>query len=221
MPWPSPERPVTTLPLMSEAESHQVVLGWNATAVAFPESSCLHELFAEQVRRSPDAVALEYGEERLLYAELDRRVSGLARRLRRLGVGTDSLVGICAERSIEMVVGLLGILRAGGAYMPLDPSYPAERLAYMMEDSGLGVLLTQSWLEAGLPALPGKVLRLDDPALFAGLSGGRLDSRARWQPRRVWPTRSTPPARRAGRRGPEYPIAASSTACTGCSRPTA
>ncbi len=170
-----PERPVKVLPLMSAAESHQVVQGWNATAAPFPESSCLHELFVEQARRSPDAIALEYGEERLNYAELYQRAGVLARRLRLLGVGVDSLVGISTERSIEMVVGLLGILQAGGAYVPLDPSYPAERLAYMLEDSGIGVLLTQSWLEAGLPALPGKVLRLDDPGLFAGPADGELD----------------------------------------------
>jgi amino acid adenylation domain-containing protein len=173
-----PERPVTRLPLMSAAEAHQVVEGWNATAVPFPDSSCLHELIAEQVLRSPEAVALEYGEERLTYAELHRRAGRLARRLRGLGIGTDSLVGICAERSIEMVVGLLGILRAGGAYVPLDPSYPADRLAYMLEDSGIGVLLTQSRLEAGLPVLPGTVLRLDDPAMFEGAGEEDLDSAA-------------------------------------------
>src|SRR4028118_217948 len=161
---------------MSTAESHQVVQGWNATAVPFPESTCLHELFEEQARRSPEAIALEYGEDRLTYAELRQRSGVLARRLRYLGVGGDSLVGLCSERSIEMVVGLLGILRAGGAYVPLDPSYPKERLAYMLQSSGVSVLLIQSWLEVGLAALPDKVFRLDDPALFEELPEADLGS---------------------------------------------
>jgi amino acid adenylation domain-containing protein len=173
-----PEQPVTLLPLMSAAERDQVVEEWNATAAPFPEASCLHELFDAQVRRSPDAVALVYGEETLTYGELHRRAGALAHRLGRLGVGTDSLVGILAERSLEMVVGLLAILEAGGAYVPLDPSYPADRLAYMLADSGVEVLLTQSRLESALPALPGKLLRLDDPALFAGRPEAAPDSAA-------------------------------------------
>jgi len=166
-----PERPVATLSILGEAEERQIVRVWNDTAVPFPDQATLRGLFEEQVRRTPDAVALEYGEQ-LTYRELHRRAGLLARHLRRHGVDADTLVGIAAERSIEMVVGLLGILKAGGAYVPMDPAYPQERLAYMLEDSGVGVLLTQSYLEAGLPATRARLVRLDDPALFEETDGG-------------------------------------------------
>ncbi|HEV2852358.1 MAG TPA: non-ribosomal peptide synthase/polyketide synthase [Thermoanaerobaculia bacterium] len=145
-----PGRPVAELPLLAASERHQVALGWNDTSV-HRRDMVLHELIAAQVEHTPEAIAVEFGDERLTYAELSRRADGLARYLRGQGVQTGSLVGISAERSIEMVVGLLGILKAGGAYVPFDPSYPADRLAYMREDSGVEVLLTQSELRGPFP----------------------------------------------------------------------
>ncbi len=162
-----PGRPLATLPMLSDTERFQVVEGWNDTAAPFPDHACLHGLFEEQVRRTPGAVAVEYGDIQLTYAELDRRSNRLARHLVRLGVRPDALVGIAAERSAELVTGLLGILKAGAAYVPMDPSYPAERLAYMLEDSGVTVLLTQSHLESALPELPASVrstVRLEEDA---------------------------------------------------------
>ncbi len=114
--------------------------------------SCLHEVFAARAAQAPGAPALAWGRERLTYAELDRRADQLARHLTGLGVGPEILVGLCVQRSIDMVVGLLGVLKAGGAYVPLDPSYPPDRLAFMMEDAGAPVLLSQVGLE---PILPG------------------------------------------------------------------
>ena len=154
-----PERPISDLALLEAAERHQVTAAWNDTAVARPDA-CLHELIAAQVARTPGAVAVEDSESRITYAELDRRTDGLARRLRELGVATGDLVGIAAERSVAMVVGLVGILKAGGAYVPMDPSYPADRLSYMMADSGVRILLTQSHLKGVLPAPPESVLHV-------------------------------------------------------------
>src|SRR6202165_2670836 len=114
--------------ILSDAERAQME-GWNRTEQEYPQR-CVHELFEDQVARTPEAVAVEYEGERLSYGELNRRSNQLAHYLRKLGVGPEVRVGICVERSLEMVVGLLGILKAGGAYVPLDPAYPAERLAY-------------------------------------------------------------------------------------------
>ena len=132
--------------LLSEGEREQIVVGWNNTQAEYPREKCLHELFEEQVERSPEAVAVVYEGERLTYRELNERANQLGHYLRELGVGPEVLVGICVERSLEMVVGLLGILKAGGAYVPLDPEYPKERLSYMVKDAGLKLLVTQERL---------------------------------------------------------------------------
>src|SRR4028119_2283484 len=105
---------------------------------------CIHQLFEAQVDRTPDAVAVVFEHESLTYRQLNSRANSLADHLQALGVGPDVLVGICMERSLEMVVGLLGILKVGGAYVPLDPAYPTERLALMLEDTQISVLLTQA-----------------------------------------------------------------------------
>jgi non-ribosomal peptide synthetase component F/acyl carrier protein len=179
-----PDRPLAELPLLGPAERHQVVAAWNDTEVERPEGVRLDEQIERQVRATPRAVAVEAGDERLTYEELLRRADRLAARLRGLGVAPGSLVGISAERSVEMVVGLAGILRAGAGYVPIDPAYPTERIAFMLEDSGIPVLLTQSRLEPGLPELPGRlrgggrVLWLDDPALYALPPGGAEPPRA-------------------------------------------
>lgn len=124
-------------------------------------STCVHEMFESQVERAPNAVAVEFGDEKLTYRQLNNRANQLARELVRLGVEADSLVGICVERSPQMVVGLLAIMKAGGAYVPLDPSYPHERLAFMLQDANVSVLLTQSGLMEKLPQHDGHRLCLD------------------------------------------------------------
>jgi amino acid adenylation domain-containing protein len=157
----APGRRLSALPLLGAAARHQVVLEWNATAAAGLDEGCLHELFAAQAERTPEAEAAVYEGTSLTYRELDRRANQLARHLRRLGVGPESLVGVAVERSLELVVGLLGVLKAGGAYLPLDPSYPADRLAFMVDDARVPVLLTQERLRGGLPAGGARVLCLD------------------------------------------------------------
>jgi amino acid adenylation domain-containing protein len=146
-----PGLPFTTLPLLGPGERWQILGEWSETAAPSPPRRTIHELFAEQAVRAPEAVAVVQGEARLTYRELDERSSRLAGLLRGLGVGPDVLVGLCAERSPEMVVGLLGILKAGGAYVPLDPSYPQERLAWMLEDTAAPVVLVQEHLRDRLP----------------------------------------------------------------------
>lgn len=141
-----PEHPIADLPLLTEAERHQLLVQWNDTEMPYPPESCIHQLFESQVERTPDAIALVFEEQPLTYRELNQRANQLAHYLRSIGVGPESLVGICLERSLEMVVGLLGVLKAGGSYVPLDPAYPRDRLALMIEDSQLPLLLTQTTL---------------------------------------------------------------------------
>jgi amino acid adenylation domain-containing protein/non-ribosomal peptide synthase protein (TIGR01720 family) len=129
------------LPLVTDAEQRQLILEWNDTTAAYPDQACIHELFEEQAEWTPDATAIVFEHEWLSYRCLDEHANRLARHLRALGVGPEVRVGVCVERSLEMVVGLIAILKAGGAYVPLDPEYPRERLCYMLEDSGLEVLL--------------------------------------------------------------------------------
>ncbi|MEO1348694.1 MAG: amino acid adenylation domain-containing protein [Cyanobacteria bacterium J06635_15] len=142
----NPEVPLKDLPLLTHAETHQLIRAWNNTQVEYPSSLCIHELFEAQANRSPDAVAVVFGSEQLTYQQLNQKANQLAHHLQSLGVGPEMLVGICLERSLEMVVGLLGILKAGGAYVPLDPAYPSERLAWVLSDSQASILLTQQHL---------------------------------------------------------------------------
>ena len=130
----APELPLSRLPLLGEAERHQMLAEWNDTASAFPRRA-LHKLFEEQAAARPDAVAVSWEGGAMSYGELDRRSGEIARRLRRLGVATDARVGLVVERSPEMLAAILGILKAGGGYLPLDPSYPRERLALLLEDA--------------------------------------------------------------------------------------
>ena len=141
----APEPPIGSLDILSAAERHTILRDWNDTARPLAAAT-LPELFAAQAARSPAAVAVVFEDESLTYGELDARANQLAHHLRALGVGAESVVGLCVERSAAMVIGLLGILKAGGAYLPLDPGYPPERLAFMLEDSGAAVLVTQSAL---------------------------------------------------------------------------
>nr|WP_248764790.1 amino acid adenylation domain-containing protein [Pseudomonas protegens] len=143
----APEMAIASLPILAPEERSLIVADWNATRVDYPLHRGVHQLFEEQAERAPDAPALVFGAECLTYAGLNRRANRLAHALIERGVGPDSLVGIALERSVEMVVGLLAILKAGGGYVPLDPEYPSERLAYMLDDSSVKLLLSQSYLQ--------------------------------------------------------------------------
>lgn len=140
------KKSIWQLPLLSEQERQQQLIAWNETRRSFSARRCLHECVEAQVEANPDAVAASFAGHSLTYHELEQRSNQLAHYLQRRGVGPGGLVGILLERSLDMVVGLLGILKAGGAYVPLDPEYPVERLVYVVQDSGLQVLLTQGEL---------------------------------------------------------------------------
>ena len=203
-----PTQSISSLPLLTKQERHQLLVEWNNTATDYPKDTCpesiegktLHQLFEEQVERTPDTVAVVMAggkemarlsdgsmgqgdaqspnlpiSQSLTYAELNARANQLAQHLQSLGVGPETLVGICVERSLEMVVGLLGILKAGGAYLPLDPTYPQERLAFMLQDANTPVLLTQQHLLSQLPMTTAQVVCLDrDWPLIATLPSTTL-----------------------------------------------
>jgi amino acid adenylation domain-containing protein len=155
------EQRVSELPLLTEQEQHQLLFEWNNTTKEYPQDKCIHQLFEEQVERSPDAVAVVFEGEQLTYLQLNAKANQLAHHLQSLGVEPDVPVGICVERSIEMVVGILGILKAGGAYVPLDRSYPEERIAFMLENAQVRVLLTQRQLIESLPLHQASLICLD------------------------------------------------------------
>jgi amino acid adenylation domain-containing protein len=157
-----PNARLSSLPLLTEAERHQLVVEFSGSQVRLPESgACIHELFEAEVAKSPQTLAVVAADGTLTYEELDRRANGLAHQLRAMGVGPETLVGLCVERSLEMLVGLFGILKAGGAYVPLDPAYPIDRLAFMLKDANVPVLLTQTALVDRLPAHDARVVCLD------------------------------------------------------------
>jgi amino acid adenylation domain-containing protein len=157
----NPDARISELPMLSEAETHQLLVEWNETQCDYAVDRTLPALFDEQVERTPEAIAVVSGDERLTYAELNKRANQLAHHLRTLGVGADVLVGVLMERSVEMIVGLLGIVKAGGAYLPLDPSHPQERISYMLEDAGVTVLLTQQSLSRKLALKGAEVVCVD------------------------------------------------------------
>ena len=159
----NPAERLSRLPLLTAAERTEMLERWNATEVEYPRDATLHDLFARQAARTPDATALVFNDEELTYAELDSRASRLARQLQAHGIGPDVLVGVCMERSLDMMVGLLAIHKAGGAYVPLDPLYPKERIAYMLQDSAAPVLLTQLSLLPKLPPHQATVICVDAP----------------------------------------------------------
>lgn len=132
------------LPLLTEAERQQLLVEWNDTHTAYPRDVTIHQLFEAQVQRTPDAVAVLFEGEQITYQALNERANQLAHYLGRMGVGPETLVGLCLERSVEMIVGLLAILKAGAAYVPLDPAYPSERLAFLLADTQIAILLTQA-----------------------------------------------------------------------------
>ncbi|NEO97868.1 MAG: amino acid adenylation domain-containing protein [Symploca sp. SIO2E9] len=170
-----PQQQIWQLPLITEVEKRQLLIEWNNTQADYPQDQCLHQLFEQQVERTPDAVAVVFAEQQLTYGELNCRANQLAHYLQSLAVGADVLVGLYVERSLEMVVGMLGILKAGGAYVPLDPNYPQERLSFMLEDAQVPVILTQHHLVEKLSQYQARILCLDTHwQLISPLSQGNL-----------------------------------------------
>ncbi|MBW8879249.1 MAG: amino acid adenylation domain-containing protein, partial [Acidobacteria bacterium] len=170
-----PEERVQSLPLLTATDRRQL-LEWNETGAAYPQTACLHELIEAQAERTPDQTAVVCEGEALSYRELCGAADRLAQRLRGAGVGVDGVVGVLSERSLEMVVGLLAVLKAGGTYLPLDPDYPAERLAFMLADSKTPVVLAQERLLPRLSEHAARVLALDGVA-----QGGGEAPRQEWQ----------------------------------------
>ncbi|MDA9762112.1 amino acid adenylation domain-containing protein [Desulfobacterales bacterium] len=149
------------LPLLTKAERHKMIVEWNDTATEYPEEKCIHELFEEQVKKFPDAVAVVFQGNQLTYRQLNDQANQLSNYLRSLGVDLEIPVGIFMERSLEMLVGILGILKSGGAYVPMDIGFPKKRLGYILEDAQISTVLTQQHLEAELPDNGVKVIPLD------------------------------------------------------------
>jgi amino acid adenylation domain-containing protein len=156
-----PDRCISEIPLFSEREKRQMLAEWNATEMEYPKNACVHEVFEEQVERTPEARAILFEGGSLTYRELNGRANQLGHALIKLGVTPDTLVAIALERSPGLIVALLATLKAGGAYVPLDPDYPSERLAFMLEDSGARILLTQEDLRERLPHMVPPTLYVD------------------------------------------------------------
>ncbi|WP_333059748.1 MULTISPECIES: amino acid adenylation domain-containing protein [unclassified Microcoleus] len=157
----NPERQLSELPLLSAAERQQLLVQWNDTQADYPKNASIHELFAAQTERTPDAVAAICENEQLTYRELNAKANQIAHYLQSIGVKPEVLVGICLERSLEMLVAILGILKVGAAYVPLDPAYPQERRSFMLADAKVPVLLTQKNLLETLPEHSAKVVCID------------------------------------------------------------
>lgn len=158
----NPEIELSEIQVLSEAERRKLLEEFNATGMDYPQEKTLHELFEEQVAKNPEQVALVFGEEQMTYAELNANANQLAYRLRELGVERDEIVGIMAERSNAMIVGIMGVLKAGGAYMPIDPDYPVDRIQYMLEDSEAHILLTLHDYRRRIPFTDVEILLLDE-----------------------------------------------------------
>ncbi|MGK7942437.1 MAG: amino acid adenylation domain-containing protein [Crocosphaera sp.] len=157
----NPQEKIADLSLLSEAQRHQLLVEWNETQRDYPQDKCLHQLIEEQVKKTPEAVAVIFDAQQLTYRELNARANQLAQYLQSLKVAPDQLVGIAVERSLLMIIGLLGILKAGGAYVPIDPTYPKQRLDFMLLDSQVNVLLTQEKFASQFPDMGAEIVCLD------------------------------------------------------------
>ncbi|MGW4637723.1 MFS transporter [Sphaerisporangium sp. NPDC004334] len=175
-----PELPLSRVDLLTEDERRLVVDGWNDTATEYPGEATLHGPIAARAASTPDAVAVRFEGRSLSYRELDAAATRVAHTLRGLGVGVGSVVAVCAERSLELLPALLGVLKAGAAYLPVDPDYPADRVSFMLTDAAPAVLLTQRRIRPTLPATTARVLDLDDvldPDAWTGASGPLPEAR--------------------------------------------
>ncbi|MBV9268914.1 MAG: amino acid adenylation domain-containing protein, partial [Acidobacteriaceae bacterium] len=158
----NPDKRIYELPLLTAAEEHQLLVEWNSTAAEYPCDICVHELFEQQVEATPNALAVAAAGSARTYRELNERANRIAHYLRGLGAGPGALIAICMERSLETTAAILGVLKAGAAYLPLDPAYPKDRVAFMLEDSQAPVLLTQATVSKHLPDHAAKEIHLDD-----------------------------------------------------------
>ena len=174
---------IANLQILTNEEQKQILLDWNATIREYPDNVCIHQRFESQVVKNPQQIAITYRDERLTYDELNRKSNQLANYLRNFGVGSDVLVGISTDRSPEMIVSILAVLKAGGAYLPLDPGYPKERIEFMITDSGIQILLTQESIKKHLPDVPhlitvdqswGEIFQQNDMNLPVDSSPGSL-----------------------------------------------
>ncbi|MCK4259968.1 MAG: amino acid adenylation domain-containing protein, partial [Halanaerobiales bacterium] len=163
----NPEIRIGDIEVLSEKEMQQIIYDFNDTKTDFPKHVTIHQLFEEQVSKSPEKIALKFEEKEMTYIELNEKANQLARFLRNKGVKPNTIVGICVERSFEMIIGLLGILKAGGAYLPIDPDYPMDRINFTLEDSGTNILLTTTNLVNGIK-FDKKIISLDDKSLYHG-----------------------------------------------------
>src|ERR1051326_2267819 len=148
--------------MLSASERNQLLIEWNQTSADYPQQQCIHQLFEAQVEKTPTAIAAIYEQTRIHYQELNRVANQLGHYLQHMGVRAESLVAVCLERSIETIVALLGIMKAGGAYLPLDPQYPQARLEYMLADSNARVLITERGLLERLPSTQRQVISIDE-----------------------------------------------------------
>ena len=155
----NPGRQIKDLEVLTSEEKHQLLVEWNDTDVDYPRGKCIHQLFEDQVAKTPANIAVVFEEEELTYGQLNEKANQLGHYLQERGVKPETLVGICVDRSLEMIIGLLGILKAGGAYVPIDPAYPEDRISYMLEDAGCGIVLTQEHI--GLVQAGTEVIYLD------------------------------------------------------------
>ena len=193
-----PSRRVSEIELQSEPEQRELLERWNQTQAEYPRESSLVELVDAQAARTPHQVAAVFEGQQLTYGDLNQRANQLAHRLRTLGVGPDILVGVCLERSLEMLVAILGVVKAGGAYLPVDPAFPKDRQAFMLDDAKVPVLLTSAKLAAGLP--PHAAIQICLDTEWDAIRAIRRTTLRRSPDPRTWPTFSTPPARPAGPR---------------------
>jgi amino acid adenylation domain-containing protein len=168
-----PSQRIATIPILTELERTQLLVDWNRTSRAYPDDQCLHHLFETTAARNPNRIAVECGGRTLTYGELNVQANRLANHLIASGVKTEELVGIYLERSTDLVIGLLGILKAGAAYVPLDPLFPPERLAYMIEDAGISILVTHSNLQEALPSRERKLIYVDLDAASIGANSAQ------------------------------------------------
>ncbi len=175
----NPDRRLSELPLLIDAERQRLVVEWNDTKTDYPRARSIQELFEAQVERTPDAIAVVFERERLTYHELNRRANQLAHRLQQSGVKPGILVGICVERDLALIVGMLGILKAGGAYLPLDPTFPREHLAFMLEDTQTHLVVVQEILKASLPEHITRIVIDADKEKFDAQSEANLNVEAK------------------------------------------